>query len=90
MDQERQHDLLGAARVTLRRFPLIDIVGCVLGSLAFTSLGYLLNGSAAALLGHVKWVELWLLGAAIVGVLIVFLIDGTAKHELHLDEEKKG
>lgn len=71
------------------RFLAIDIVGCVLGSLVFTTLGYLLSGSATVLLGHVKRVELWLLGAAIVGVAIVFIIDRTAKHELHLDEKKK-
>jgi len=72
-----------------RRFLLIDTVGCVLGSLVFTGLGYLLSGSATALLGQVKRVELWLLGAAVAGVLIVFIIDRTAKHELNLDEEKK-
>lgn len=71
------------------RFLLIDSIGCVLGSLVFTSLGYLLSGSATALLGHVKRVELWLLGAVIVGVLVVYLIDKTAKHELHLDAEKR-
>lgn len=79
----------GLHGLPFRRFLLIDIVGCVLGSLVFTSLGYLLSGSATVLLGHVKRVELWLLGAAIVGGLIVFIIDRTAKHELHLDEEKK-
>lgn len=76
----------GLHGLPFRRFLLIDIVGCVLGSLVFTSLGYVLSGSATVLLGHVKRVELWLLGAAIVGVLIVFLVDRTAKHELHLDE----
>jgi membrane protein DedA with SNARE-associated domain len=80
----------GLHGLTFRRFLLIDVVGCVLGSLVFTSLGFLLSGSATALLGHVKRVELWLLGGAIVGVLVVFLIDRTAKHELHLDEEKDG
>jgi len=74
---------------SFRRFLLIDSVGCVLGSLVFTSLGYLLSGSAMALLGHVKRVELWLLGGAIVGVLVVMLIDRTAKHELHIDHVDK-
>lgn len=72
-----------------RRFLLIDTVGCILGSLVFTGLGYLLSGSAAVLLGNVQRVELWLLGAAIVGVLIVFIVDRTAKHELHLDQQNK-
>ena len=76
----------GLHGLSFRRFLVIDSIGCVLASLVFTSLGYLLSGSAMALLGHVKRVELWLLGGAIVGVLVVFLIDRTAKHELHLDE----
>jgi len=77
----------GLHGLPFRRFLVIDSVGCVLGSLVFTTLGYLLSGSATALLGHVKRVELWLLGAAIAGVLIVFIIDRTAKHELHLDQD---
>ena len=79
----------GLHGLSFSRFLLIDSVGCVLGSLVFTSLGYLLSGSAMALLGHVKRVELWLLGGAIVGVLVVMLIDRTAKHELHIDHVDK-
>jgi membrane protein DedA with SNARE-associated domain len=79
----------GLHGLPFRRFLLIDSVGCVLGSLVFTSLGYLLSGSATALLGHVKRVELWLLGGVIVAVLIVYLIDKTAKHELHIDHVEK-
>ena len=80
----------GLHGLSLPRFLLIDGLGCVLGSLVFTSLGYLVSGSATALMGHVKRFELWLLGAFLVGVVIVVIIDRTAKHELHLDEEKKG
>lgn len=79
----------GLHGLPFRRFLLIDCVGCLLGSLVFTSLGFLLSGSAIAILGHVKRVELWLLGGAITAVLIVFLIDKTAKHELHIDEKKE-
>ena len=68
------------------RFFLIDALGCVLGSFVFTGLGYLVSGSATVLLGKVHRVQLWLLGAFVVGVIIVFIIDRTAKHELHLDE----
>jgi membrane protein DedA with SNARE-associated domain len=68
------------------RFFLIDALGCVLGSFVFTGLGYLVSGSATVLLGKVHRVQLWLLGAFVVGVVIVFIIDRTAKHELHLDE----
>jgi membrane protein DedA with SNARE-associated domain len=76
----------GLHGLTFPRFLLIDALGCVLGSLVFTSLGYLVSGSATALMGHVKRFELWLLGAFLVGVVIVVIIDRTAKHELHLDE----
>ena len=79
----------GLHGLSFRRFLLIDCVGCLLGSLVFTSLGFLLSGSAIAILGHVKRVELWLLGGAIAAVLIVFLIDKTAKHELHIDHVEK-
>jgi membrane protein DedA with SNARE-associated domain len=77
----------GLHGLSVPRFLLIDLLGCVLGALVFTSLGYLLSGSATALMGHVKRFELWLLGAFLVGIIIVFVIDRTAKHELHLDED---
>jgi membrane protein DedA with SNARE-associated domain len=76
----------GLHGLSLPRFLLIDMLGCVLGSLVFTTLGYLLSGSATALMGHVKRFELWLLGAFLAGVIIVAIIDRTAKHELHLDK----
>ena len=78
----------GLHGLPLRVFLLIDAVGCIIGAVVFTSLGYLVSGSATVLLGHVKRVELWLLGAFLIGVVIVFVIDRTAKHELHLDEEE--
>jgi membrane protein DedA with SNARE-associated domain len=77
----------GLHGLSVPRFLLIDILGCVLGSLVFTSLGYLLSGSATVLMGHVKRFELWLLGAFLVGIIIVFVIDRMAKRELHLDED---
>jgi membrane protein DedA with SNARE-associated domain len=79
----------GLHGLSLPRFLAIDALGCVLGSLVFTSLGYLVSGSATVLMGHVKRFELWLLGAFVVGIIIVFIIDRTAKHELHLDENGK-
>jgi membrane protein DedA with SNARE-associated domain len=72
------------------RFLLIDLIGCFLGATVFTGLGYLVSGSAVALLGKVKRVQLWILGVLLVGAVIVFLIDRTAKHELHLDEKEEG
>jgi membrane protein DedA with SNARE-associated domain len=80
----------GLHGLSLPRFLLINALGCVLGSLVFTSLGYLVSGSATALMGHVKRFELWLLGAFLVGIVIVIIIDRTAKYELHLDEGNGG
>jgi membrane protein DedA with SNARE-associated domain len=78
----------GLHGMSLPRFLLIDAIGCVLGSLVFTGLGYAVSGSATVLLGHVRRVERWLLGAVLVGALLVFVIHLTAKKELHVDEEE--
>jgi membrane protein DedA with SNARE-associated domain len=78
----------GLHGMSLPRFLLVDAVGCVLGTLVFTGLGYAVSGSATVLLGHVRRVERWLLGAVLVGALLVFVIHLTAKKELHVDEEE--
>lgn len=76
----------GLHELPLRRFLVIDALGCLLGSLVFTGLGFLVSGSATALLGQVRRFELWLLGFVLVGVLLVYLVHRTVKHELHIDE----
>ena len=78
----------GLHGMSLPRFLLVDAIGCVLGSLVFTGLGYAVSGSATVLLGHVRRLERWLLGAVLVGALLVFIIHWTAKKELHVDEEE--
>ncbi|HET7240938.1 MAG TPA: DedA family protein [Gemmatimonadales bacterium] len=78
----------GLNGMSLPRFLVVDAIGCVLGSLEFTGLGYALSGSATVLLGRVRRVERWLLGAVLVGALLVFVIHWTAKKELHVDEEE--
>ena len=78
----------GLNGMSLPRFLLVDAIGCVLGSLVFTGLGYAVSGSATVLLGRVRRVERWLLGAVLVGALLVFVIHWTAKKELHVDEEE--
>lgn len=73
------------------RFVLVDIVGCLLGAFVFTGLGYLVSGSAMILLGRVRRVQFWLLGAAVIGVLLVVLVNWTAKKELHIEDgEQEG
>jgi membrane protein DedA with SNARE-associated domain len=78
----------GLHGMSLPRFVLVDAIGCVVGSLVFMGLGYAVSGSATVLLGHVRRVELWLLGAVLVGAVLVFVIHRTAKKELHVDEEE--
>jgi membrane protein DedA with SNARE-associated domain len=78
----------GLHGMSLPRFLLVDAIGCLLGSLVFTGLGYAVSGSATVLLGRVRRVERWLLGAVLVGALLVFVIHWTAKKELHVDEEE--
>jgi membrane protein DedA with SNARE-associated domain len=76
----------GLHGLPLHRFAVVDGLGCVLGSLVFTGLGYLVSGSATVLLGRVRRMELWLLGALVVGVVLVVIIHRTAKRELHMDD----
>jgi membrane protein DedA with SNARE-associated domain len=78
----------GLHGLRVARFLLIDAIGCTMGALVFTGLGYLVSGSAIAILGKVKRVELWLLGVLLVGAVIVFIIHRTARHELHLDDSE--
>jgi membrane protein DedA with SNARE-associated domain len=79
----------GLHGMSLPRFILIDGIGCVLGSLVFTALGYAVSGSATVLLGRVRRLELWLLGAVVVGVLLVFVIHWAVKKELHVDDQEE-
>jgi membrane protein DedA with SNARE-associated domain len=76
----------GLHGLKFRRFGPIDALGCVLGTTVFSGLGYLVSGSATLLLGRVRRVQLWLLGAVLAGAVLILVIHLTAKRELHLDE----
>jgi membrane protein DedA with SNARE-associated domain len=76
----------GLHGMSVLRFAIIDAIGCIIGALVFTGLGYGVSGSATLLLGHVRRVQLWLLGALVVGIVLVVVINWTAKRELHIDE----
>jgi membrane protein DedA with SNARE-associated domain len=76
----------GLHDLPLAKFALVDGIGAVIGSAVFTGLGYLVSGSATLLFGKVRRVQRWLLGALVVGVVLVFLINWEAKKELHIDE----
>lgn len=78
----------GLHELPLARFLMVDGIATVVGSTVFTGLGYVVSGSATLLLGRVRRVQLWLLGVLLVAALLVFLINWTAKKELHLDDEE--
>jgi membrane protein DedA with SNARE-associated domain len=77
----------GLHELPLVKFLLVDGVGAVIGATVFSGLGYLVSGSATLLLGRVRRVQVWLLGAFVVGVILVFIIHWTAKKELHIEDE---
>jgi membrane protein DedA with SNARE-associated domain len=79
----------GLHGLSLPRFLMIDALGCALGAAVFTGLGYLVSGSAMVLLGKVRQVQLWLLGALVVGIVIVYLVHRAAKYELHIEESDR-
>lgn len=64
----------GLHNLPLLRFVLVDAVGCVLGASFFVGLGYLVGDGAEALLGRMKRFEFLLLGALVVGVLVLVVI----------------
>ena len=80
----------GLHDLSVARFLMVDSIGAVTGSLVFTGLGYLVSGSATLLLGKVRRIQLWLLGALVVGVVLVFIINWTAKKELHIEDGEGG
>jgi len=77
----------GLHNLALAKFALIDGIGALMGAAVFIGLGYLVSGSATLLLGKVRRVQFWLLGALVAGVLLVVIINWTAKKELHIDDE---
>jgi len=76
----------GLHNLAFGRFAAVDILGCALGAIVFASLGYLVSGSAEALLGRVRRIELWLLGGLIAGAVIVYLVHRATKRKLHLGD----
>ena len=79
----------GLQGLSFGRFIAVDAVGISLGTVVFAGLGYLVSGSAEVLLGRVRRLELWLLGAVVAGVVIVYLVHRLTKRELHLQNEEE-
>jgi membrane protein DedA with SNARE-associated domain len=74
----------GLHGLPLQRFVLVDAIGCALGAGVFTGLGYLVSGSAVALLGHVQRFERFLAGIIIVAVVLVFAVNRATRRQLHI------
>jgi membrane protein DedA with SNARE-associated domain len=79
----------GLQGLSFGRFVLVDGLGILLGTIVFAGLGYLVSGSAEALLGRVHRLELWLLGAVVAGIVIVYIVHRLTKRELHLEDEER-
>ncbi|MGE5231965.1 MAG: DedA family protein [Deltaproteobacteria bacterium] len=69
----------GLHNLPVVRFVLVDAIGCVLGAIFFVGLGYLVGDGAEALLGKVKRFEFLLLGALVIGVLVLLVIRAVAQ-----------
>lgn len=62
----------GMRGLSFRRFALIDLLGCLVWAIVLIPLGWWLSNRAMLLVGEVRRLELWLLGALILSV-VVFL-----------------
>jgi len=69
----------GLHNLPLLRFALVDAIGCVLGATFFVGVGYLVGDGAEVLLGKVKRFEFLLLGALVVGILVLVVIRAVAQ-----------
>ena len=63
----------GIRRLSFARFVVIDLIGCLAWAGLLITLGRLLSNGATMLIGEVRRIELWLLGALLLSV-TVFLI----------------
>jgi membrane protein DedA with SNARE-associated domain len=64
----------GVQRLPFVKFALCDLAGCAIWASVLVTLGFLLSGSAAALIGEVKRVEIWLLIALVAIAAILLLV----------------
>jgi membrane protein DedA with SNARE-associated domain len=69
--------LWGIHRLRFVRFAILALLGCAIWAAVLAVLGFFLSSRAALLVGEVKHVELWLLGA-LLGAAFVFAMVRTA------------
>jgi membrane protein DedA with SNARE-associated domain len=72
----------GVRGIPFARFVAVDLAGAVLWTVVLGALGFAASGSAAALLGEVRRVELWLLAALVAGGAAVCCIRLLARRHL--------
>jgi membrane protein DedA with SNARE-associated domain len=66
--------VIGMSEVSWQRFLLLNLLGAILWSTAFASLGYVFGNLVEVVLGEVRQVEKWVFAAIlIVGIAIAFL-----------------
>lgn len=63
----------GIQQLPFVRFAVLDLIGCLLWAVVFSCLGYFLSGSAAALIGEVRRIEIWVL-VALAALAFFFLL----------------
>jgi membrane protein DedA with SNARE-associated domain len=80
----RNASMLFWGQLALRwdRFLLVDGLGCLLASAGFVTAGFVLGQGAEALTGEVKRVEHWLLGAVLMGAVLVWVISRLVRRRL--------
>lgn len=62
---------VGMSAVPAGRFALLNLIGAVIWGLAITGAGYFFGQAMELLLGDIRRMEEWLLGAIVVAVLLV-------------------
>jgi membrane-associated protein len=76
----------GVRKLKFLHFFLFDFVGCILWATLLIALGYFLSQSAAAIIGKVKRIEVWLLAALLLSA--VFFVCRRYFAQLYLRKSK--
>ncbi len=72
----------GVQRLSVTTFLLIEVLALTVWGTILTTLGYLLSNSAAAVIGTVKSMERWILGALIIAFVGFFLARLFTRYEI--------
>jgi membrane protein DedA with SNARE-associated domain len=72
----------GVQRLSVTSFLLIETLALLVWSSVLVTLGYLMSNSAAAIIGRVKSMERWMLGALIIAVVGFLLARAFTRYEL--------